>query len=142
VEEEGGNEEEGVVGVEEEAEEDGAHNNVAAATHREPMPAHLKDARGIVDRPYQRWCKDRPAGQPHLVCLERQYPNKQAFFVGMELVQECGTETLVLFLINMYELAGRCDIIFRLFIYSCRVCSYIILYFRIRVLHLDVICHT
>jgi hypothetical protein len=69
------------------------------------MPAHLKGARGILDQQNQRWCLDNPPGQPHLSCLERSYQNKLAFFVGMDLVPECGTETCVLFLVNMYELA-------------------------------------
>jgi hypothetical protein len=70
------------------------------------MCPDVKRARGIEDKPHQRWCVDKPAGQAHLLCLEREYVDKLAFYMGMKLVPQCGTETRVLFLINMYEEAG------------------------------------
>ena len=39
-------------------------------------------------------------------CLETQYADKQALVLGLTLPLSCGTETCVLFLINLYETFG------------------------------------
>jgi len=70
------------------------------------LSAQLKNARKITDKRNQVWHEDTPPGQPEMSCLETQYADKLALILGLKLPVSCGTETCVLFLINLYETFG------------------------------------